>query len=81
MSRSSDWGYRDREGGVYVGEYLDGERSGHGTFTWPNGRSYEGAWRASLRHGQGFVTETGGTERRCAWRWGTLVPGSCSRAQ
>ena len=80
--------YRDREGGVYVGEYRDGERSGRGRFTWPNERVYEGAWRASMRHGEGIVSEhghravrPGGSSRRCTWRWGTLVPGSCSPAR
>ena len=72
--------YRDREGGVYVGEYSEGERSGHGRFTWPNGRIYEGAWHASMCHGEGIVTEANGTKRRCTWRWGNLVPRSCSPA-
>ena len=71
---------RDREGGVYVGEYRDGKRAGHGRFTWPNERTYEGAWRAWMRHGEGVETGADGVTRRCTWRWGNLVPGSCSPA-
>ena len=70
-----------REGGVYVGEYRDGKRAGHGRFTWPNERTDEGAWRAWMRHGEGVETGADGVTRRCTWRWGNLVPGSCSPAQ
>jgi len=29
----------------YIGEYKNGEYHGQGTFTWSNGRKYEGEWK------------------------------------
>ena len=34
--------------------------------------------RSAKRHGEGVETETDGMTRRCTWRWGNLVPGSCA---
>ena len=50
----------------------------HEASGWPNGRGYEEVWRASMRHGEGIVTEADGVTCRSAWRWGNLVPGSCA---
>ena len=33
------------DGQVYVGEWKDDKRNGHGTYTWPDGRVYVGEWR------------------------------------
>ena len=48
----------------YVGGFIDGLRSGVGTFTWSNGGMYEGKYENNRRNGKGkrtspdgFVTE------------------------
>ena len=36
--------FQHLEGGVYQGEFASSRRSGQGTFLWPNGDRYTGAW-------------------------------------
>ena len=43
-------------GDVYVGEVVDGERTGRGIYTWANGSRYEGEFLANRRHGSGVFT-------------------------
>ena len=43
-------------GDKYVGETLNGERHGQGTYTFHDGKHYVGAWRNGQRYGQGTLT-------------------------
>mmetsp|Transcript_18526 Transcript_18526/g.35687 ORF Transcript_18526/g.35687 Transcript_18526/m.35687 type:complete len:202 (-) Transcript_18526:282-887(-) len=33
------------DGDKYIGEWKDGQKSGHGTYTWADGRKYVGEWK------------------------------------
>jgi len=37
--------YTWNDGGKYVGEYKNGQKNGHGTYTFPNGDNFEGEWK------------------------------------
>jgi hypothetical protein len=37
----------------YEGDYVDGQRHGHGTMVWPDGKRYEGDWVDGKEHGHG----------------------------
>jgi len=45
---------------MYSGDWQQGDMSGFGSFTWPNGRIYEGEWLANRRHGVGKLTSAQG---------------------
>jgi len=52
--------------GTYVGEFLNGFRSGQGTYTWNSGSKYVGGFLNNLRNGNAVYTwyyngEYGGT--------------------
>jgi hypothetical protein len=58
----------------YDGDWLDGEMSGFGTFTWPSGNVYEGEWLSNRRHGLGKLTDsTGKVRQRGFWQMGKLL--------
>ena len=40
---------------MYVGEFKDGLKNGHGTFTSLDGDKYEGEWVNGKRNGQGTL--------------------------
>lgn len=44
-------GEDDPEIHFYVGEFVDGLREGHGTYTWPSGDVAEGEWKNGKRNG------------------------------
>lgn len=44
------------DGSVYDGEFLDGQRHGHGIYKWPDGTVYEGGFVHGQRQGQGTYT-------------------------
>ncbi len=48
------------EGNRYVGEVLNGQRHGKGTFFAANGDKYEGEWKNGQRHGKGIFIEANG---------------------
>ncbi len=47
-------------GEKYVGEFLNGERHGQGSYTWPGGDRYVGEFRNQKFHGQGTFTFANG---------------------
>ena len=49
-------------GQKYVGEFKNGERSGQGTYIWPNGDKYVGNFKAGLRDGPGVLTLSDGSK-------------------
>ena len=42
--------------GLILGNWVDDQRHGFGTYTYPNSDTYEGEWQSHLRHGQGVYT-------------------------
>jgi hypothetical protein len=51
----------------YVGELVDGERHGHGSGRWPDGKQYVGQWQNGNRHGQGMTTWKDGQQYVGEW--------------
>uniref|UniRef100_A0A3P9IHI0 Radial spoke head 10 homolog B n=1 Tax=Oryzias latipes TaxID=8090 RepID=A0A3P9IHI0_ORYLA len=56
-----------REGGLqyfqnnqYHGDFLHGQRHGHGVFYYAGGAIYEGEWKNNKKHGQGKLTSKNG---------------------
>ena len=50
----------DTNGDKYVGEFKDGEASGHGTYTYAYGGKYVGEWKNDAINGQGTYTDANG---------------------
>ena len=54
--------HHDDEGNMYEGEWLQGQKHGHGKMTYgsiaagPSGDVYDGEWQDNLRHGKGTMT-------------------------
>lgn len=46
----------------YDGEWVSGERDGHGKCKWENGDSYTGYWTQGKMNGQGKMTKGNGKE-------------------
>ncbi|NWI38086.1 R10B2 protein, partial [Picathartes gymnocephalus] len=40
----------------YIGDFVKGERHGHGTFIYADGAMYSGEWAHNKKHGKGFLT-------------------------
>lgn len=45
-------------GDTYEGEVLDGERHGHGKYTYADGSTYTGLYQKGLKHGAGVLLTT-----------------------
>jgi len=52
----------DDKDGKYVGEIENGEPSGQGTFTWPDGDKYVGDFKDGRKSGQGTLTLSSGNK-------------------
>ena len=49
-------------GEILEGEWKDGELTGHGTYTTPDGGKYVGEWENSVFHGKGTHTLPDGSK-------------------
>jgi len=61
-------------GCTYVGEFVQGLIQGKGSFTWPDGRQYNGEWHDQQMRGIGTMTFTDQTGQ-CVYKgahWGSL---------
>ncbi|MDQ7246973.1 hypothetical protein [Dongia sedimenti] len=58
-------------GNRYEGMYRDGQKDGHGVFTWSDSR-YDGAWKDDLPDGLGTYTEADGEQHTGEWKQGCL---------
>ena len=47
-------------GDKFVGEWINGKRTGKGTYTWVSGSKYVGEWKDNNMHGQGTYTYSNG---------------------
>ena len=54
----------------YVGEYKDGKRHGHGTYTYPDGAQYVGEYKDNSENGQGTYTYPDGEKYVGGWKNG-----------
>ena len=54
----------------YEGEYKEDERSGQGTFWYPDGSVYEGTWAEGQRNGHGIYTYANGDKYEGYWKDG-----------
>lgn len=52
----------------YEGEWLEGQRHGHGTYTYASGSGYRGAWEHGLMHGRGCYTSANGRRYEGTYR-------------
>ena len=41
-------------GAIYEGDYHHGNWQGHGVYSFPDGRKYDGPWKDDKRHGIGI---------------------------
>ena len=53
---------------IYVGEWVDGTMTGHGTYTFSNGDRYTGDWREGIRHGKGEYLMSNGCSYVGDWK-------------
>lgn len=57
----------------YVGQYVNGLKSGEGKFSWADGRSYSGYWHDGKRHGIGACATPEGKIQLGEWHLDKLV--------
>ena len=55
------------DGGRYEGEFVAGQMSGLGAFTWPDGNVYEGEFRKGDFGGFGVQWTAEGEVNNCGW--------------
>ena len=56
--------------GVYKGEFQEGLRHGHGTYTYKNGDVYKGEWRKDCMYGEGTLKSVHGHVYDGQWQEG-----------
>jgi len=57
-------------GDKYDGEWKDGNKHGHGMFTWADGRKYDGMWKDNKSHGRGQEVQPDGAKYLVEWENG-----------
>ncbi len=55
-------------GDKYVGEVLNAQKDGKGTYTWANGDYYTGEWMQNKKHGTGTLMRANGNSYSGDWR-------------
>ena len=55
------------DGQRYIGEFVDGLRSGSGKCFFNDGSSYEGSWKDDKRQGEGVLTTQAGVKKGGQW--------------
>lgn len=55
------------DGSAYIGELLDGNRSGVGLFIWKNGDAWYGSWKNDTRNGRGIFMDFYGDYQKGNW--------------
>ncbi|PFH34275.1 MORN repeat-containing protein [Besnoitia besnoiti] len=57
-----------KSGAVYVGQWKDMQRDGHGKLVWPEGETYEGSFKLNECDGEGVWTDGKGNTFEGQWR-------------
>ncbi len=65
--------YQYKSGSKYVGQFLDGERSGIGSLYYADGTRYQGQWKNDEPNGEGMETLPDGSRREGFWENGRLT--------
>ncbi len=60
-----EWSDND---GTYIGEFKNGKEHGHGTYTMPNGYSFEGEFKNGKREGYGEGVYKDGRVMKGFWK-------------
>ena len=60
-------------GDIYEGEFMFGQRTGKGKFTWPIGDVYEGDFMGDQMHGKGKVTFADGRLLEGVFEYGNYL--------
>ena len=55
---------------IYSGDYLHGEKSGTGTYVFPDGSVYKGQWKNDSRNGKGLMKYPDGSTYFGDWKDG-----------
>ena len=61
------------DGATIEGEFLGDSIDGFGTYTWPDGRIYEGFWLNNKQHGEAVFTSAKQQVKRGRWEKGKRV--------
>ena len=62
------------DGSVYVGQFKDNQRDGHGIWTTCDGHRYEGQWKNGKPHGEGIqFHENGNLHYEGQWKNGKRI--------
>ena len=55
-------------GNKYIGEWIDGKKSGEGVMIYENGDLYDGEWQHGKKNGQGTLTlKNGNISHKGSW--------------
>ena len=49
------------------------KKEGHGMFSWPEGKKYEGDWKDNKQHGKGYYITKSGKRRLAKWENGKRI--------
>lgn len=71
--KQTGYGTKYYSNGVYIGDFLDGQRHGYGVYTFENGSRYEGYWSNGKKHGQGTLYYSNGSYDFGTWENDVLV--------
>lgn len=69
------------DGGVYVGEFEDGKRSGLGMYIWASGNAWYGHWKEWNREGTGLQMNYDGSYMTGTWKDGKYVDAKQQKQQ
>jgi len=55
------------------GQYKEDSKDGHGVFSWPDGRKYDGQWPDGKQHGTGSYVSLAQEKKQGVWEDGRRV--------
>lgn len=64
---------KERDGDVYIGEFVKHLKHGFGVYNYKDGSKYEGPFLEDRKHGLGVYTDVDGKRQEQTWLNGTLI--------